>query len=104
MDNMNILTANAAINAVDDLATQLHLVTEERDSWATRFRGLEADMRGMETMLTEERALNVTLTRKLNAAVEETAAWRAGSATLTPAQREANRAYIAKLEAYYFGE
>jgi chromosome segregation ATPase len=40
-----------------DSAQKLLLAAvEARDSWASRFRGLEADMRGMESMLTDERA------------------------------------------------
>lgn len=47
----------AEAEAERDSAQKLLLsAIESRDSWASRFRGLEADMRGMESMLNDERA------------------------------------------------
>lgn len=83
-----------------DSAQKLLLAaTENRDSWASRFRGLEADMRGMESMLNDERArvkLHMEqnachqqtikdLTAERDAFQEECYAWRR-QAPMTPTQ------------------
>lgn len=91
-------TRNTKLNLLDienkQLCTRLEAETKARDNWASRFRALEADMRGMESMLNDERARvkahmeqNACHQQTIKDLTEECHAWRK-QGSMTPTQIE----------------